>query len=481
MSKIIPVIVSGGIGTRLWPISRENHPKQFLKIDGTYSLFQKTILRVIDKDKFSNPIIICNESHKFKIASELEDLGIKAIIIIEPSQKNTATAIALAAHYAYTHYGQGSTLLVLPADHILKEEDVFLRTIETASKNVSDSIITFGIKPTFPSVNYGYIKAGSSVFNESFRVEEFVEKPELPIAITYLESGKYFWNSGMFLFSVKTYLSELEKYLPETFLFTKECLEKAKEVFNFLQIDQSTFEKSSNISIDYGILEKTDKACVMPLNVSWHDLGTWTSLYDYYEKDKNNNALIGNKIFESNSSNCMVYSSSDKHVVLNNLKNLVIAVTEDAILIINKDSTDEIKKIYKDFENNNNEIIKTSTQSYRPWGYYKDLLIGDNHRVKIIHLNPRSKISLQYHHKRAEHWIVTKGEAHITKGTEKFILNKDESIYIPSNEVHMIENKSDYYLEFIEVQVGSYVGEDDIVRLEDKYGRANEESILNML
>lgn len=471
MKKIIPVILCGGIGTRLWPISRENHPKQFLKIDGIHSLFQKTILRIIDKDKFSDPIIICNESHKFKIASELEDLNVKATIIIEPTQKNTASAIALAAHYAYAHYGQDSTLLVLPADHIIKEENIFLRTIETASKNVSDAIITFGIKPTFPSINYGYIKAGVSICDEGFRVEKFVEKPELKIAIKYLESGKYFWNSGMFLFSVKTYLSELKKYLPENFILTKECIEKAKEAFNFLQIDQSTFEKCSNISVDYGILEKTDKACVMPLNVSWHDLGTWTSLYEYYEKDTNNNAMIGENIFETNSKNCMVYSNSNKHVVLNNLEDLVIAVTEDAILIINKNSTDEIKKIYKDFQDSNNDIVKTSTQSYRPWGYYKDLLVGDNHRVKVIRLNPRSKISLQYHHKRAEHWVITKGEACITKGDKKLILKQDESIYIPSNEVHMIENKSDSYLEFIEVQVGSYVGEDDIVRLEDKYGR----------
>lgn len=471
MSKIIPVIVSGGIGTRLWPISRENHPKQFLKIDGIYSLFQKTILRAVDKDIFSEPIIICNESHKFKIASELEDLNVKATIIIEPIQKNTASAIALAAHYAYKHHGSDATILVLPADHIIKEEDVFLRTIESASKNVSDFIITFGIKSTLPSVHYGYMNAGSSVFDEGFRVEKFVEKPELNTAVRYLESGKYFWNSGMFLFTVKTYLSELKKYLLETFLLTKECIEKAKEVFNFLQIDQSTFEKCSNISIDYGILEKTDKACIMPLNVSWHDLGTWASLYEYYEKDTNNNAIIGENIFETNSKNCMVYSNSNKHVVLNNLEDLIIAVTEDAILIINKNSTDEIKKIYKDFQDKNNDIVKTSTQSYRPWGYYKDLLVGENHRVKLIRLNPHSKISLQYHHKRAEHWVITKGEAYITKGDKKFILKQDESIYIPSNEVHMIENKSDSCLEFIEVQVGSYVGEDDIVRLEDKYGR----------
>jgi mannose-1-phosphate guanylyltransferase/mannose-6-phosphate isomerase len=470
--KIIPVILCGGIGSRLWPVSRENNPKQFLKIDGDLSLFQKTVMRASEKEYFSAPLIICSELHKFKISAQLKDIEIKPeCIITEPEQKNTASAIALASHYASNNLEANKPLLIMPADHAIKEVKTFVDTVKKASLTIGKNLMTFGIEPTSPSSEYGYIKKGESNSSSSFTVENFTEKPKKTIAQEYINSGQYFWNSGIFLFTSQAYLNELEKFLPETFFATKLSLEKPLSSFNYMSPNPEIFSKCENISIDYAVMEKTKYACVTPLKITWHDLGAWNSIYDYFDKDQDNNALIGGNVTAFNAKNCLVYCKSDKHIVLNDVENLSIIDTEDALLVMQKDSSSQVKTIYNHFKNKNSEIIKKSNTTYRPWGYFTDLLITETHRVKIIHLYPKSKISLQYHNKRAEHWVITKGIGSVTKGKKEFELNQDESVYIPHNEVHMIENKSDNPLEFIEVQIGSYVGEDDIVRLQDQYGR----------
>lgn len=470
--KIIPVILCGGIGSRLWPVSREHNPKQFLKIDGNLSLFQKTVLRSSKKDFFSEPLIICSAQHRFKISSQLQDIGIKSICIItEPEQKNTAAAIALAAHYTKENISEDVPMLVMPADHAIKETELFLDSVKTAALNVGNQLMTFGIEPSSASTEYGYIKRGKRNSDLSFSVEYFVEKPEKELASQYITSGNFYWNSGIFLFTPKTYLQELEIFLPDTFLATKLSIEKSSNAFNYLMPNPEHFSKCANISIDYAIMEKTKYACTIPLKINWHDLGTWDSIYEYFEKDENNNAFIGDNITSFNAKNCLVYCKSDKNIVLNDVENISIIETEDALLVMKKDISSQVKTIYNHFKNKNSDIIKKSNTTYRPWGYFTDLLLTQTHRVKIIHLYPNSKISLQYHNKRAEHWVITKGVGYVTKGKKELELKQDESIYIPHNELHMIENQSNSPLEFIEVQIGSYVGEDDIVRLEDQYGR----------
>ncbi len=472
--NIIPVILCGGIGSRLWPVSRVNNPKQFLKIDGNLSLFQKTAMRVADRSCFSAPLIVCSEQQKFKVSAQLKYINIKPeCIITEPEQKNTAAAIALAAHYASSNTGANRPLLVMPADHTIKEVQRFIDTVKRASLAADNNLMTFGIEPTSPSSEYGYIKKGESASGSSFAVEDFTEKPKESIAQEYINSGQYLWNSGIFLFTSQAYLSELEKFLPDTFLATKLSLEKSLCSFDYTSPDPKVFSKCENISIDYAVMEKTKYAFVTPLKVTWRDLGEWNSIYEYLDKDKDNNALIGENVTAFNAKNCLVYCKSDKHVVLNGVANLSIIETEDALLVTHKDRASQVKAIYNHFKDKNDDIIKKSPTTYRPWGFFTDLLVTETHRVKIIHLYPKSKISLQYHNKRAEHWVIIKGVGSVTKGKIDIELKQDESVYIPHNEIHMIENKSDNILEFIEVQIGSYVGEDDIVRLEDQYGRVD--------
>lgn len=472
MNKIVPVIMCGGVGSRLWPVSRENHPKQFLKIDGEHSLLQKTILRTMGDPCFSKPIILCNDAHKFKIASEMQDINCEPYAIItEPEQKNTANAIALAACYIAKNIDCNHRMLVMPADHVIKEESVFVEKIKEAAEKIKNQVVVFGIKPIFNSTDYGYIKKGEISDSGMYKVEKFVEKPNADTAKIYLESHSFYWNAGIFLFKAETYLKEMELYLSENYLYSLSSMEKSTKSFDFIQPEKEIFAKCTDISIDYGILERSSNVDVYILDITWHDLGTWRSVYEYFNKDENNNVVIGDHITSSKTKDCLVYANCDKNVVLHNVQNLSVIATEDAVLVVDKNSTADVKKIYQNFQVQNNDIIKTSKQNYRPWGFYKNLLVSENYRVKIISLKPYAKISLQYHYKRAEHWVITKGVAHVTKGRSQFILNQDESVYIPKKEIHMIENKSDSVLTFIEVQVGSYVGEDDIVRLEDAYGR----------
>lgn len=465
---ITPVILCGGVGSRLWPVSRTFNPKQFLKVDGVNSLFQKAIQRVGDRGVFNPPIVVCSDAYKFKVAAELEEIGvIPEAIIVEPEQKNTCPAISLAAGYMK---GSG-TVLVLPSDHLIKDDQKFVDYIKFAAKNLAKSLMTFGIKPTYPATGYGYIEKGDLESQNIYKINKFIEKPEQDMAISFVNSGCYYWNSGMFLLDVETYMSELHDLKPEISNCTEQLIKSSQKILHFIQLNKDMFAKYENISIDYAIFEKTTKALIMPVEIDWCDLGSWKSFYDHNEKDISGNVLIGNNVTNSGSTNCLVYSDSRLHTVLHKVDNLSIVVTDDALLVINKDHTEDVKEIHSKLKSQNNSIVDHSNKHYRPWGSYEDLFVSKNYRVKIIQLNPHSQISLQYHNKRAEHWIITQGKASVTKGEETFWLHEDESVYIPIGVIHRVENPSDDVLSFVEVQVGEEVIESDIVRIEDKYAR----------
>ena len=469
---IIPVILCGGVGSRLWPVSRKTHPKQFLKIDGKHSLFQKTIFRVKNSKIFNAPIIICNESYKFKIASELEEIGIKPeAIIIEAEGRNTCPAISLAAHYVKDQLKSNDQILILPADHIIEEESRFLDYIQTASKGLSNCLMTFGITPVYAATGYGYIQIGKELSPGVNQVKQFTEKPDKDTAQKFIDTNEYYWNSGMFLFDTETYLLELQKHKPEIFEYTKKAISNSTKIFNFIQIDKDAFSRCEDISIDYAIFEHTAKASVMPIDIKWHDLGNWQSIYDYHSKDSNNNVSVGHNINANTSKNCLVYSDNKSHIILHKVDNIFVIATKDAVLVVNRNNTEEVKTIYNKLKAEDGDIVNHSSKHYRPWGYYEDLLVTNQYRVKLIQLNPHSEISLQYHNKRAEHWVITQGYAQITRGKETFTLKKDESVYIPVGKLHQIKNTTYTNIEFIEVQVGDYVGEDDIVRVKDLYQR----------
>lgn len=471
--KICPVILCGGVGSRLWPASQASLPKQFLKFNSKHSLFQNTILRVRDKSLFSKPIIICSEKYKFRTASELESLKIEPLVIItEPEQKNTAAAITTAAMFLEKHQPKLQKMLVLASDHIIEDPENFLQYISNLNQaNTKDLIVTFGIHPNYPATGYGYIKQSTALHDSLFKVEEFIEKPPHDIAEKLIKNKANLWNSGMFFFYYNTLLKEIKHCKPDIYHYISNTVNTTKKEQCFYNIQQnSDFQKCENISIDYAIMEKTENAAVLPIKIKWDDLGTWDSVYSTSQKDSNNNAILGKKIHTEKSENCLIYSNNNTiTTVAHRVNNLNISVTNNAVLISNNKYSEEIKAVYNKLKAEKD--INEPSLEYRPWGYYKNILITDLYKVKLLSINPHSQISLQYHHKRAEHWVVTKGTASITIGDTLHTLERDQSIYVPKKDIHRIENKTDKILEIIEVQIGEYLGEDDIVRLEDKYNR----------
>ena len=469
---IVPVILCGGVGSRLWPISRKTHPKQFLKIHNDYTLFQNTVLR-FQKDKaFAAPIIICGDDYKFQIAADLEALKVTpAAIIVERIQRSTCPAVSLAAHYIGAQFGLTTQMLVLPADHVISEDSSFIDHVKSASGVLGNSLLAFGITPKSPATGYGYIKAGEALAGGIFAVKNFVEKPNKEVAEQYIASGDYYWNSGMFLFQAQTYLSELQSLQPDIFNLTQEAITSSIKIFNFIQLNDRSLVDCPNISLDYAIFEKTAKASVLPVKIDWYDLGSWQSIYDYYPKDADKNVLVGKNISSNASTNCLVYSNGDAHVVLQGLSDVFVIASKDAVLVMSGKHSEEVKSIYNAFAANNDPIIERNNKCYRPWGYYEELLVQPNCRVKLIHLNPGAQISLQYHNKRAEHWVIIKNKAEVTRDDKIFTANEDESVYIPVNTLHRIKNINESPLQFVEIQVGEYVSEDDIVRVDDIYQR----------
>lgn len=474
---MIPVILSGGSGTRLWPLSRSNYPKQFLPITEERTLFQLTLERISNLNQslinFHNPIIVTNDNHRFIVAEQLRQENVNAKILLEPVARNTAPAIAAAAQLALS-YGEDPVLLILAADHVIQQQDAFNQSIQVGlAAAEAGQLVTFGVVPTSPETGYGYIKATGHIektqSTQAYPVEKFVEKPDLTTAQDYLAEGSYLWNSGMFMFKASVYLQELEKYNPAIAKNAQASVQNSKNDLDFIRLDKDHFEQSPEDSIDYAVMEHTDKAVVVPLCADWNDVGAWKSVWEVSNKDTNGNVLRGDTITEG-TTNSLVHAEHRLVSVLG-LEDVVVIETSDAVLVANKHKVQDIKKIVEKLKNTHRSEIDQHRKVYRPWGSYDSINHGSRYQVKCIVVNPGQKLSLQMHHHRAEHWIVVNGTAKVRKGDETILLTENQSIYIPLGETHALENPGKVPLELIEVQSGSYLGEDDIVRFEDLYGR----------
>ncbi|PTQ70658.1 mannose-1-phosphate guanylyltransferase/mannose-6-phosphate isomerase [Pseudomonas sp. GV071] len=468
---LLPIIMAGGSGSRLWPLSRQLNPKQFLQLaDAQLSMLQATIARLKGLD-IALPRLICNEQHRFLAAEQLRQLDMeKSNILLEPVGRNTAPAIALAALQAVAD-GQDPLLLVLAADHLIKDVDAFHTAVRTAMPLAeAGKLVTFGIVPDHPETGYGYIEKGASSGDGGFAVTQFVEKPDLATATDYLKSGDFLWNSGMFLFRASRYLEELERFQPAILEACKKSLAGGQLDLHFTRVDAAEFALCPDDSIDYAVMEKTADAVVVPLDAGWSDIGSWSALWDVSDKDEHGNVLKGDVLHHA-SSNTYVHASS-RLVTLVGVEDLVIVETKDAIMVAHKNNVQDVKKIVEQLKDGGRKEHINHREVYRPWGVYDSIDDGHRYQVKRITVKPGAKLSVQMHHHRAEHWIVVSGTAKVTNGDTTFLVTENQSTYIPIGQVHALENPGVIPLELIEVQSGPYLGEDDIVRFEDKYGRA---------
>ena len=469
LTKILPVIMSGGSGSRLWPLSRQLNPKQFLPLANDLSMLQVTIQRLIGLDT-TLPILICNEQHRFLAAEQLRQLGLeKANIVLEPVGRNTAPAIALAALQTF-NASEDPILLVLAADHLIKDVGAFQASIQTALPLAQDGkLVTFGIVPTHAETGYGYIEQGDDVGIGGFRVNRFVEKPDLVTAQEYLANGSYFWNSGMFMFRASRYLEELECHRPDILAACRAALAGGSQDMHFTRVDEAVFAGCPDESVDYAVMEKTADAVMVPLDAGWSDIGSWAALWDVSDKDQQGNVFKGD-VLNQQSRNTYVHADS-RLVATVGLDDLVIVETKDAVLVAHKDHVQDVKKIVEQLKSGSRTEHINHREVYRPWGVYDSVDNGHRYQVKRITVKPGAKLSVQMHHHRAEHWIVVSGTARVTNGEKTYLVCENESTYIPIGQIHALENPGVIPLELIEVQSGSYLGEDDIVRFEDKYGR----------
>ena len=465
---IVPVILSGGSGTRLWPLSRKLHPKQFINLVNETTLFQDTILR-LPKD-VAEPLIICNEEHRFLAAEQLREIGKKTKgIILESEGRNTAPAVALAA-LQFINKGEDPILLVLSADHLIKNIEAFHQSITIASELAENNkLITFGVVPDKAETGYGYIEANINNTDDYYSIKSFTEKPSQKNAKKYLDSVNYLWNSGMFMFKASVYLSELEKFEPEILSACKKSCTTENIDSDFIRIDNDAFHQCPNESIDYAVMEHTKNGVVVPLDANWSDVGSWSSLWDIKTKDNNDNVSEGD-VFLEDVKNTYTYSSN-RLVSVIGVSNLVIVDTQDALLVADKQQTHNIKKIVARLNNDKRSEVDNHRKVFRPWGYYDSVNSEEGFQVKRIVVNSGAKLSLQKHKYRAEHWVVVKGVALVTCGDKIFELVENQSTYIPQGSLHRLENHQDIPLEIIEIQTGSYLGEDDIIRFEDDYQR----------
>jgi mannose-1-phosphate guanylyltransferase len=465
---IIPIILAGGSGTRLWPLSRKHQPKQFINLINDTTLFQDTLLRL--PENTSNPIVICNEEHRFLVAEQARQID-KTLdsVILEPVGKNTAPAIAIAA-IKLIKDNLNPILLILAADHLIKNIDAFHQAINISKSLAEDNkLVTFGIVPERAETGYGYIEAEMNNIDENFNIISFVEKPSKKKAEKYIRSGNYFWNSGMFMFNASKYLCELQKFNPSIVEICRKSLINESNDFEFIRIDKKEFTKCPNLSIDYAVMEKTTDAKVVPLDAGWSDVGSWDTLMEAKNKDNLGNVIEGDILLDGVKNSYLF--SSNRLVAASNVSDLIVIDTQDALLISNKNNSLNIKHIVDKLKSSNRKESDIHRKVYRPWGYYDSIDMGQNFQVKRILVNPGAKISLQKHLHRAEHWVVVKGIAKITRGDSTFRLKENQSTYISKGEIHRLENLETFPLELIEIQTGDYLGEDDIIRLKDDYQR----------
>jgi mannose-1-phosphate guanylyltransferase/mannose-6-phosphate isomerase len=465
---ILPVIMAGGSGTRLWPLSRGNYPKQFLTLAGEHTMLQSTLHR-LNGLAHSPAMLICNEEHRFIAAEQVRQLGVEhSGIFLEPVGRNTAPAIALAAFKAIEH-GDDPLLLVLAADHIINDTAAFQHCVNQAAELAKqDKLVTFGIVGNKPETGYGYIKRGEQ-YQTGYVVDSFVEKPDADTAEKYIASGEYYWNSGMFLFKASRYLDELKVFRPDIYAACEKAMQIQNDDMDFVRVDTAAFEACPDESVDYAVMEQTKDAVVVPMDAGWSDVGGFAALWEVSKQDENGNAFTGD-VKAVDTKNTLVFGE-DKLVATVGVEDLVIVNTKDAVLVAHKNESQKVKAIVQQLKDEQRTEATLHREVYRPWGKYDSVDSGERFQVKRITVKPGAKLSVQMHHHRAEHWIVVSGTAKVQiDDTEQFV-TENESVYIPITAVHALENPGKVDLELIEVQSGSYLGEDDIVRFEDRYGR----------
>ncbi len=469
MDTIYPVLLSGGVGSRLWPLSRSLFPKQLLDLAGPVSLIQETLGRVRGPE-FQPPLLICNTEHRFLVAEQVRAAGMAArAILLEPVGRNTAPAAALAA-VTIAQADPRGILLLLPTDHVVRDRAAFLGAVQSAAQAArSGKLVTFGIKPTSPDTGYGYIRRGESLGNGVFSAAAFVEKPDAAKAASYLAAGDYYWNSGMFAFQAQSFLDELQALEPKLLEKCRQALAEGKQDLDFFRVGAAPFQGCKSISMDYAVMEHTANAAMVPVEMGWSDVGSWDALWHASERDKTGNAIKGDVLVENVRNSYL--RSEGPLIAAVGLEDLVVVATTDAVLVSSRAASQDVKKIVEQLQQSGRELHLTHRKVHRPWGYYETIDAGANFQVKRIMVKPGARLSLQLHHKRAEHWVVVSGEARVTCGERVFTLRQNESTFIPLGEKHRLENAGQAPLHLIEVQSGAYLGEDDIVRFEDNYGR----------
>lgn len=471
-----PVILSGGSGTRLWPLSRQLYPKQLLPLIGETTLLQDTITRLENFPNVSDTVtVICNDAHRFLVAEQLREINVKSdALLLEPVGRNTAPALTLAA-IANRESGHDDILLVMPADHVIQDTKTFQHILTKGSKLAAqDMLVTFGIVPTKAETGYGYIKQGAPIEDGSFVIEQFVEKPDESAAQKYLDSGNFLWNSGMFMMKSSIWLKQIEQHSPAILSACEKAYSEGKEELDFYRIDDEAFSACPSDSIDYAVAEKMvsdskTKAAVVRLDAGWSDVGAWAELWNIGEKDESGNVTHGDVVI-INSENSMLHSQQ-RLIAAVGLQDTIVVETADAILVAHRDHVQDVKQVVEWVKSEGRDEHINHRCVYRPWGHYDSIDMGERYQVKRITVNPGEILSLQMHHHRAEHWIVVSGTASVTRGEETFLVTENQSTFIPIGMKHRLENKGSIPLEMIEVQSGSYLGEDDIVRFEDVYGR----------
>lgn len=469
MRKIIPVVLSGGSGTRLWPLSRKAHPKQFLNICSEKTMFQETLLRLEGANISKPPIIICSHEHRFTVAEQLRDIDIKAgSIILEPVGRNTAPALTIAALAVADQ--PDAILLILPSDHIISDAPSFHRALSLAEPlATSGKIVAFGVIPTHAETGFGYIEVGSHIKNDCCRITRFVEKPNADLAQTYFEAGNFFWNSGMFMSKASILLEEMRHFRPDIVAACEKALKQAENDLDFTRLDSQAFEQCPSESIDYAIMEHTQHAVVIPLDAGWNDLGSWAALSKIAKKDSSNNTLEGD-VLQKSSKNCYLHAEH-RLVTAIGLDDIIVIETADAVMVTKPNASQDIKRLVDDLKALGRQESETHRVVYRPWGKYDSLDSGSRYQVKRITVNPGAKLSVQRHQHRSEHWVIVKGKAKVSIDGIEQVLSENQSTYVPAKSIHSLENPFESPLEMIEVQSGTYFGEDDIERLDDIYGR----------
>ncbi|EDM29028.1 Mannose-1-phosphate guanylyltransferase/mannose-6-phosphate isomerase [Lentisphaera araneosa HTCC2155] len=471
MHSINTVIMSGGSGSRLWPMSRSTHPKQFLPLCGEFTMLQQTALRLDGLEQEGRILVVANQNHRFLVAEQLREIGVKSPqIILEPCARNTAPAVALAALQVHKQEPE-ALMLVLAADHLIQDEEAFRQAVRDAAPCAAEGhILTFGIVPDHPATGYGYIQAGEQFVSSIRQVDNFVEKPNLEKAEAYLSEGNFLWNSGMFLIRADIYLSELKKYRPDILEACEKSFENTSDDMDFVRPGVEEFAACPKDSIDYAIMEKSQVVKVIPLDAGWSDVGSWTELANQHSEDTYENSCVGDTLTIDSERNFI--RANKKLIATVGVSDLLIVDTDDALLVAHKSKAQDVKKIVEELKEQSRPEADINSKVYRPWGWYNTIDQGPQFKVKRISVNPGAKLSLQKHHHRAEHWVVVTGTAIVTNGDKEILLSENQSTYIPIGVQHRLENPGKIDLEIIEVQSGTYLEEDDIVRLDDNYGRA---------